>query len=75
MNHLNSSQELQEVSHLKRHVFQEMCSAVVPLVLITTASVDPEAHLSVVRDEDPNASEKHISRHPNTNNDDSNNNR
>lgn len=56
-NHLNPFSSSQVGSHLKRHVFQEVCGAVVSLVLIATASVDPEAHLSEVRGEE---------RHPNT---------
>lgn len=43
--HLRSNRELQVVSHLERHVFQEVSGAVVSLVLIATASVNPEANL------------------------------
>lgn len=68
MNRFRLSQELQVASHLKRHVFQEVCSAIVSLVLIATASIDPEADLAVGRNEDPYALGKHTSIHPNTNN-------
>lgn len=32
-------------SHLERHVFQEVCCAVISLILIAAAGVDPEPHL------------------------------
>lgn len=40
-------------SHLKCHMFQEMCGAIISLVLIATAGVYPEAHLEEVSNEYP----------------------
>lgn len=36
---------IESSSHLKRHMFQEVCCAIISLILIATASIYPEAHL------------------------------
>lgn len=49
--HSTTTQELQVASHLKCHMFQEVCSAIISLVLIATASIYPEADLQEDRRE------------------------
>lgn len=36
---------IESSSHLKCHMFQEVCCAIISLILIATASIYPEAHL------------------------------